>query len=56
LPKNLRNSDFFCTFADGNEKQVSQEIEKEFLKKLKTSFHFQISRRDLTISDVAHAQ
>jgi len=23
LQKNLRNSDFFCTFADGNEKQVS---------------------------------
>ena len=32
------------------------EMRNEFLRKLKTSFHFQISRRDLTISDVAHAQ
>jgi len=32
------------------------EMRNDFLKKLKTSFHFQISRRDLTISDVAHAQ
>ena len=32
------------------------EMRNKFLKKLKTSFHFQISRRDLTISDVAFAQ
>ena len=31
-------------------------MRNKFLKKLKTSFHFQISRRDLTISDVAFAQ
>ena len=36
------------TFADGSEKQVSQEIENEFpLSNL---------LRDLTIGDVAHAQ
>ena len=45
-------------FVNRNENVVPllMEMRNEFLKKLKTSFHFQISRRDLTISDVAHAQ
>ena len=55
----LTSSNFFQKkFVNRNENVVPllMEMRNEFLKKLKTSFHFQISRRDLTISDVAHAQ
>ena len=55
----LTSSKFFQKkFVNRNENVVPllMEMRNEFLKKLKTSFHFQISRRDLTISDVAHAQ